>query len=190
MPIIHIFPPLETERLILRALTQNDLDFLFRHFSDPQIYRYLLDEDPVTTEAEAQEILDFYLPQHNLPQLDKPYNRWLITRKQDRQPIGTCGFHKWQQRHHLAEIGYDLEVASWRQGYMREALRAVLQHGFEAMGLNRIEAQVYPENIASLRLLERLGFQKEGLRRQSLYQAGKYYDHWLLSLLKADWGSA
>ena len=176
------FPPLETARLLLRPLVQDDLEFLFRHFSDPQVYRYLLDDDPVTTRAEAQAILDFYVPQ-----LDKPYNRWLIVRKNDGRPIGTCGFHKWQKKHCHAEIGYDLEAASWGQGYMREALRAALRHGFVEMGLNRIEAMVYPDNLASLRLLQHLGFQKEGLLRQSTRQNDRFYDHWLLALLHAEW---
>ena len=63
---------------------------------------------------------------------------------------------------------------------MREALRAALRHGFVEMGLNRIEAMVYPENLASLRLLQHLGFQKEGLLRQSTRQGERFYDHWLL----------
>ena len=70
---------------------------------------------------------------------------------------------------------------------MTEALRAALQHGFEKMELNRIEAIVYPENTASLRLLERLGFQQEGLLCQSFRQGDKYYDHLLLSLLQDEW---
>ena len=178
------FPPLETERLCLRPLTGNDLEFIYRHFSDPDINRYLLDDEPVTTREQAQAIIDFYLSPP-----DKPYNRWVITCKPDAHPIGTCGYHKWQKRHHLAEIGYDLGKVSWRQGYMTEALRAALQFGFETMDLNRVEALVYPENEASIRLLERLGFQKEGLLRQSIYQGGVYYDHWLLSLLKAEWSA-
>lgn len=178
------FPSLETGRLTLRPLAGNDLDFIFRHFSDPEISRYLLDEEPVTTREQAQAIIDFYLSPPG-----KPYNRWVITRKPDGRPVGTCGYHKWQKRHHLAEIGYDLERASWGLGYMTEALRAALQFGFETLDLNRVEALVYPENEASIRLLERLGFQKEGLLRQSICQGGVYYDHWLLSLLKAEWSA-
>jgi ribosomal-protein-alanine N-acetyltransferase len=66
----------------------------------------------------------------------------------------------------------------------------VLQHGFEHMDLNRIEALVYVENEASIRLLERLGFQKEGLLRQYFRREEIYYDHWFLSLLRAEWKSA
>jgi ribosomal-protein-alanine N-acetyltransferase len=89
--------------------------------------------------------------------------------------------------HQRAEIGYDLEKASWKQGIMTEALRAMLQYGFGQMGLNRVEALVYVENEASIHLLERLGFQKEGLLRQYFRRGDTHYDHWLLSLLKAEW---
>ena len=176
------FPNLETDRLLLRPLASNDLEFVLRHFSDPEVNRYLFDDDPVTTREAAQAILDFYVPPAG-----KPYNRWVITQKADARAIGTCGYHKWQKRHHCAEIGYDLAKASWRQGYMTEALRAILQYGFTRMDLNRVEAMVYPENEASMRMLERLGFRKDGLLRQSVRQGEAYYDHWLLSLLKAEW---
>jgi len=178
------FPSLETERLVLRPLTSLDLEFVFRHFSDPDVNRYLLDEEPVATLEQAQEIVDFYSPPEG-----KPYNRWVIVRKSDLRAIGTCGYHQWQKVHQRAEIGYDLEKASWKQGIMTEALRALLQFGFDHMELNRVEALVYVENEASVRLLERLGFQKEGLLRQYFRRGAMYYDHWLLSLLKAEWAS-
>ena len=178
-------PSLETERLLLRPLNVGDLDFVFRHFSDPEVNRYLLDEEPVRTREQAQSIIDFY----SLPGR-KSYNRWVILRKTDMRAIGTCGYHQWQTAHHRAEIGYDLERASWKQGIMSEALRAMLQYGFEKMGLNRVEALGDVENDASIRLLERLGFQKEGVLRQYFRRGENYYDHWLLSLLKREWTSA
>lgn len=185
MNIDNELPSLETERLLLRPLGMGDLEFVFRHFSDPDVNRYLLDEEPLTTREQAQAIIDFY----SLPGR-KSYNRWVLVRKMDAHPVGTCGYHQWQTTHHRAEIGYDLEKASWKQGIMTEALRVILSYGFEQMELNRVEALVYVENDASIRLLERLGFQKEGVLRQYFRRGNIYYDHWLLSLLKADWQGA
>jgi len=179
----NVFPSMETERLVLQPMEAGHLDFVFKHFSDSEINRYILDDESVQNMEQAQEIIDFYVPPR------KSYNRWVITLKADQTPIGTCGFHKWDQRNHHAEIGYDLGTKHWHKGYMIEALQAALPHGFEKMELNRIEAIVYPENIASLRLLKRLGFQQEGLLRQSFRQGDKYYDHLLLSLLKEEWQS-
>jgi len=177
------FPNITTNRLELRQLDSNDLGFIFRHFSDPEVNRFILDDEPVQTIDQAQEIIDFYVPPR------KSYNRWVITLKAEGTPIGTCGFHKWDERNNHAEIGYDLSPAYWHNGYMTEALQSAIKIGFETFKLNRIEAIVHPDNTASLRLLERLGFQQEGILRQSLRQGSQYYDHWLLSLLKDEWQS-
>lgn len=176
------FPSLETERLILRQLTFEDTDFVFQHFSDPVVYRYLMDEPPVTEIAQAQEIIQFYLEPAG-----KPHNRWGLVRKSDHQLIGTCGYHKWDKRYFRAEVGYDLGPGFWGQGYMTEAMRAVIHHGFERMGLNRIDALVYVENDPSTRLLQRLGFKQEGILRDYFYLDGKFYDHYLLALLRREW---
>ena len=180
--MVDEFPPLETARLVLRSLTAKDLDFIYRHFSDPDIYRYLVDEEPVSTRGQAQSIIDFYAEP-----IGKSYNRWILVLKSEGRPIGTCGYHQWHKNHYRAEIGYDLEKASWRQGLMTEALEAAIDFGFEKMLLNRIGARVHTENETSLRLLARLAFQKEGLLRDYYYQNRRFYDHWLLSLLKKEW---
>lgn len=179
---MNAFPALETERLLLRPMTVDDLDFVFRHFSDSHIYRYLVDEEPVSTQAQAQEIIDFYTK----PTSDT-YNRWVIVNKPEERPIGTCGYHLWNREHRRTEIGYDLEHASWHQGFMTEALTAAIDFGFAKMNLNRISAMVHPENAASLALLARLGFEEEGLLRDYYCQDDHCYDHWLLTLLKREW---
>jgi ribosomal-protein-alanine N-acetyltransferase len=176
------FPSLETERLILRPLTLEDTDFVFRHFSDPAVTQYLLDEPPVTELAQAQEIIQFYLEPAG-----KTYNRWGLIQRSDQQLIGTCGYHKWDRRYFRAEIGYDLSPDFWGQGYMAEALRAIIQNGFEHMGLNRIDALVYIENNRSCRLLQRLGFKQEGILRDYFCLDAKFYDHYLLALLHREW---
>ena len=70
---------------------------------------------------------------------------------------------------------------------MTEALRTVIQNGFGRMGLNRIDALVYTENDRSILLLQRLGFQEEGILRDFFYLNGRFYDHYLLSLLQREW---
>lgn len=99
-------PTLSTARLTLRQMDLDDLDFAYRHFSDPQVSRYLVDEPPVATREEAEAILRFYLEPEG-----KPYNRWGIALKASGGLIGTVGYHKWYRAHHRAEIGYDLSPA-------------------------------------------------------------------------------
>lgn len=173
------FPPLETERLVLRCLAAGDADFVFRHFSDPEVTRFLLDEDPLTHRSQAEELIRSYLEPTG-----KTHNRWAIARRTDAALIGTCGFHRWDKRHRRAEIGYDLAPDCWGRGMMAEALREMIRYGFDRMQLNRIDALVYTENTRSIRLLERLSFQREGLLRDYYCTRGKYFDHVIYSLLK------
>lgn len=176
------FPTLETERLILRPLMRKDLDFVFQHFGNPAVTRYLLDEPPVSEYSQAEEIVQFYADP-----IGKTHNRWILICKSDQKPIGTVGYHKWDKRYFRAEIGYDLSPDIWGQRYMTEALRKVLWHGFEHMGLNRIDALIYVENIRSIRLVQNLGFRMEGLLRDYFYLNGKFHDHYIYALLKKDY---
>lgn len=162
------FPHLQTERLLLRALTPADLEFVYQLFADSDVARYPHDEEPITTRQEAQAIIDFYTD----PGV-KFYNRWVIVRKSDGRPIGTCGYHKWEKRHFRAEIGYDLAKAFWNQGFMTEALMEVLEFGFGKMKLNRIEALVHPSNTASIKLLEKLHFKKKRRPHARLLLSGR-----------------
>lgn len=171
---------LETDRLQLRPMAEGDADFLFSHFGHPDVSRWLVDNDPPATKADAQDIVNFYTSGL------ETRNRWIIGLKQDRRPIGTVGFHLWEKPHRRAEIGYDLGSAFWRQGIGTEAVRAALQFGFEVMDLHRIEAYVHVENQASRRLLEGLGFVLEGTARENFLQAGKFHDHWCFALLEGE----
>jgi [ribosomal protein S5]-alanine N-acetyltransferase len=176
------FPILQTDRLILRQLTMEDIDFVYKHFSDSKVTQYLMDEPPVVDYAQAKAIIEFYLAPE-----DKMHNRWGIVRKADNCLIGTCGYHKWMKAYFHAEIGYDLSPDCWGQGYMLEAIRAVIHNGFERMGLNRIEALVYINNDRSIKLLQRFGFKQEGLLRDYFCLDGIFYDHYQFALLRREW---
>ncbi|TFE01759.1 GNAT family N-acetyltransferase [Jeotgalibacillus salarius] len=176
------FPALETDRLILRALTNDDTQFIYEHFSDPIVCRYLLDEE-VYTELEEAENFILYNSYHP----KKNHNRWAITKKDSGAPIGTCGFHAWDRYNNIAEIGYDLSYKEWGKGYAKEAVAEMLRHGFKSMNLNRIEAYAAKGNCASMELLQKLGFKCEGLVRDKHLFRGNYYDHYSYSLLKREW---
>lgn len=176
-----LFPVLETERLLLRSLENSDAEFIFKHFSDPAVTQHLLDSPPMSRRSEARDLITFYKSRER-----HDPNRWGVVTRSDNSVIGTCGFHNWAPRHHRAEIGYDLSPHAWGHGYMAEALRAVLAHGFKDMNLNRIEAFVFGENEKSIRLLDKLGFQGEGVLRDYFCFDGTFYDHQLFSRLETD----
>ena len=176
------FPTLQTERLLLRQLTMDDLEFVYQHFRDPKVSQYLMDEPPPANHDEARAIINFFLE----PEA-KAQNRWAIVRKADGRVIGTIGYHRWMRAYFRAEVGYDLSPDCWGQGYMTEAFREVIRHGFERLALHRIDALVYTGNDASIQLLKRMGFKQEGLLRDYFYLNGQFYDHYLFGLLRADW---
>jgi ribosomal-protein-alanine N-acetyltransferase len=177
-----VLDTLDTPRLCLRPLEMNDADFIFQHFSDPQVAQYLLDEAPLTSRDQALELIEFY----QRP-AESNYNRWGVLHKADGKLIGTCGFHRWDTRRHHAEIGYDLSPNYWGKGLMVEAVRAALNYGFGRLALNRVEALVYVRNPQSARVLEKLGFTREGVLREYFYLNQQYYDHAIYSLLRREW---
>ncbi|MEI7768513.1 MAG: GNAT family protein [Chloroflexales bacterium] len=171
---------LHTERLTLRPISRADTSFAVRHFTDPDVYRFMLDDEPITTAAEAEAIIDFYVATPG-----DTYTRWVLVRRADGEPLGTCGFHRWSRQHRLAEIGYDLSPQWWGQGYMREAVGAMLRHGVAAMGLHRIEALVAVDNARSAHLLQAMGFAREGILRDSTFSGGRFHDHALYARISA-----
>lgn len=176
---------LTTARLQLRPICREDTAFAIRHFTDPVVHRFMLDDEPITTAEQATAIVDFYV--------DTPgttFNRWVLVRAADGEPLGTCGYHRWSRQHRKAEVGYDLSPAWHGQGYMHEALEAVLRHGVDQLGLHRVEALVAVANAPSVKLLQRLGFAREGLLRDSCFSGGRFHDDLLFAWLSDHAGPA
>ncbi len=174
---------LESPRLVLRALNLEDADFIFKEWSDPAVIYYMRDEEPLKSRHQAEE----YLRQLQTPEAMITTKWWGIENKADGHLIGTCGYFKWDKRHHRAEIGYDLCPDCWGLGLMPEALQILIRYGFEEMDLNRIEATTHTENQRSQHVLEKLGFQREGLLREYYCRDGIYNDQVQFSLLRREW---
>jgi len=122
-----------------------------------------MDISPCKNTNDAEEIIRFHIEDSGC--------RWGIFSKINFQLIGTCGFHSWVQGvRPRAEIGFDLAKEHWGKGFMQEALNPVMEFGFKHMGLVIIEATVEQENDRSIKLLEKLKFEKEPeLRDQLVY---------------------
>lgn len=173
------FPRLETERLTLRRITGDDTEAIFHLFSDRKVVRYL-DFPALKQPREAKTIVAW---------CDEIWRegsglRWGILRKGGEQIIGTCGFHNWVQRDFRADIGYDLAPRYWGTGLMRETLTEVIKYGFEEMRLHRVQAMVDPRNERSQRLLERLGFTREGTLHEWRFYKGSFWTEICYSLLR------
>ena len=178
------FPVLETERLILRSLTPDDTEAVFQLLSDPQVIRYFGMPAMATVEKAAQRV------ERILADFEKHEGiRWALTDRATGELLGSCGYWRLTKPHHRAEIGYELASRAWGRGLMVEAAAPILAFGFAQMGLHSVEAQIHPENTASRRVLEKLGFVQEGYFRQNFYDEfeQQFTDTAVFSLLKSDW---
>ncbi|WP_142685378.1 GNAT family N-acetyltransferase [Chitinophaga polysaccharea] len=174
-------PVLSTGDLVLRPIEDKDTAALFSHFSDDAVTKYM-DIDSFTNISEATQIIQFF---HQSLEKEEGM-RWAITLAGRDELIGTCGYHKISKTHFKAEIGYDLRPFYWGKGIMKEAVSVMLTYGYEELQFNRIEAFVDPENIASSKLLTRLGFRYEGFLRHAFFEKGKFVNAELYSLLRSE----
>ena len=174
-----MFPILETEQLLLREITQDDAAGVFACFSNDNVTRYY-GQDTLENMEQAKKIVDFFTKSY----IEKRGIRWGIERKGTPGIIGTIGFNALSLKHKRAEIGYEIHPEQWRKGYTFEAVSKVLDYGFEKLGLTRIGAVVFIDNEASNHLLSKVGFQKEGVLRDYMYQNGKAHDTYVYSILK------
>jgi ribosomal-protein-alanine N-acetyltransferase len=108
----------------------------------------------------------------------------------DQRLIGKCGYNEWRKRHRRGDISYIVAREHWGKGIVSEALHAVLDYGFDHLNLHSVEAGVTPGNDASTRMLERLGFHREGHLRESFWADGMFVDSLIYSLLRRDWETA
>ncbi len=110
-----------------------------------------------------------------------------IERENDHALVGNCTLFDFHEASRRAMIGYCLGRPYWGQGYMHEALTALVNHAFDGLGLNRLEADIDPRNLASARALERLGFEREGFLRERWIVDGEVSDTVIYGLLQRQW---
>jgi [ribosomal protein S5]-alanine N-acetyltransferase len=166
-----MFPKLETQRLILREITDLDTKGVFTFFSNEEVTKYY-GQEPLENEDQAAILVNFFSESYR----EKRGIRWGVELKTTKELIGTIGFNALSLKHKRGEIGYELHPRHWRKGYATEAIRKVLSYGLNEMGLTRIGAVVFLKNTASNELLLNLGFQKEGVLKQYMYQNGIAHD--------------
>jgi ribosomal-protein-alanine N-acetyltransferase len=175
-------PTLETARLRLRPFTSADADALFALHSNAHVLRYW-DAPPWTEPARAAR---FIAACRQLAE-DGTGARVAIDRAADGAFLGWCALVRWNPEHRSAAMGYCLEDAAWGQGYATEAARALLRWAFGTLDLNRVQAETDTRNAASARVLEKLGFVREGTLREDCVVDGEVSDSWVYGLLRREW---
>jgi RimJ/RimL family protein N-acetyltransferase len=175
---------LSTERLRLRPLCEADAPALFAVFGDARVARYLSGPAWPSLDVARERIA------RDLGAMSEGrYACFGVERASDGRLLGDCSLFNLHEASRRAEVGYALAFAAWGQGYMHEALRALLEFGFTQLELNRIEADIDPRNLASAKSLERLGFRHEGLLRERWIVAAEVSDSALYGLLARDWNT-
>ncbi len=172
------FPVLETERLILTEISIKYLDDLSLILSDPEVakYEYFY---PTENSEQVEKFILRYQKERN----EKEEITWGIIAKTSKKLIGTCCLGDFSESARRAEVGYAMARNEWGKGYATEAIKAIVEYGFAEMNLNRIEAFITPGNVASIRVLEKIGFIKEGHVRERDLIKGELVDGIIMSKL-------
>jgi ribosomal-protein-alanine N-acetyltransferase len=173
---------MRTQRLVLREPTVADAADVLVFRGDPAVQQY--NDDPLGSLAEAEAFVE-HLQAETAAGLRR---HWVL--QLDGRVIGLMGLHTWHRQHGRADLGYDVAHEHWGRGYASEAARAILRHGFTTMRLHRVQAHTIADNHRSVRLLERLGFTREGtLRAFSLEPDGHFHDSVVFGLLRPEWSN-
>ena len=173
--------PIRTARLELRPLRETDVTALFEIHSDPKVMRYW--DAPAWKNDERGRAMIA----RDIALATKDYLRLGIELAGGGKLLGTCSLWHIDAQSRRAEIGYALGSGYWGQGYMHEALSALLDYAFGELDLNRIEADTDARNEQSARLLGRLKFSREGLFRERCIVDGEVSDSAMYGLLRREW---
>lgn len=175
-------PLLDSQRVRLRPLRESDVDDVFCVYGDSAVMRYW--STPVFRErAQAQRLIE----QVRRSFATRTLVEWGIVRPEDDVVLGTCSIFRIEPVHRRAEIGFALRRDDWGRGIASEAVATTVEFAFGPLDLIRIEADVDPRNDRSIRLLERLGFQREGYLRNRYIVSGEIQDTLFLGLLREEW---
>jgi RimJ/RimL family protein N-acetyltransferase len=175
---------LRTTRLVLRPLSPQDAEPLFAIYSDPEFTRYW-SSLPWRSLEEATDYIERDRQQRAAGQC----LRLGIFLQATRELVGTCSLFNLNLPCRRAELGYGIARAHWRRGYQFEAVSVLIRFAFAELGFHRLEADVDPRNISSLRSLEKLGFVREGLMRERWIVGEEISDSAIFGLLARDWAS-
>ncbi len=175
-------PQLHTDRLTLRPFEVGDLDALYEMMSNPRVLEFW--DAPVWEDASRAQT--FLSACHEMSE-GGTGARFVVESTTDKQFLGWCGVTRWNPTFRSASFGYCFFEQSWGKGYATEVGRSVLQWAFDTLDLNRIQAETDTRNSASARVLEKLGFVREGTLREDCIVSGVVSDSRVFGLLRRDW---
>lgn len=171
---------IKTERLKLREFVLDDWPAVLAYQQDQ---RYLEFYPFVTrTESDAKEFVQWFLDE----QPESPRRRFqlAVTLEETGELIGDAGIRRKPENDWEADIGYEIAPEHWRNGYATETAAALINHGFDQMELHRISSWCIAENVASARVLEKLGLREEGRLRENEFFKNRWWDTLVFGMLR------
>jgi RimJ/RimL family protein N-acetyltransferase len=182
--VIPPVPTLTGARIRLRPLRAGDADDFFALHSDPRVMRYW-SHPPWTLRDQAVAKIE----QLERDRGSSEFYTWATTLGDDDRLVGTTSLFAINRAQRRADVGYALSAASWGRGYATEALRLAIAFAFDVVGLARLEADIDPRNEPSCRLVERVGFRREGLLRERWHVGDEVTDSAIYGLLRREYES-
>lgn len=180
-PFADGLPVLRHERLVLRAFAPRDVDDVFELYRDKDATRFGY-SPRMDTRSDAEHVISECA---RLARAREIFH-WGVARASDDRIVGHATLFAWKREHRRAELGYSTLKSEWGRGLATAAAGVLLAFAFEKLDLRRIEADVDPRNAASLRVLEKLGFRREGLMRERWEVDGELQDAVILGLLRGE----
>ncbi|MCF6138288.1 GNAT family N-acetyltransferase [Pseudalkalibacillus berkeleyi] len=179
--ICRNLPTLETNRLTLRKVSINDLEDMYEYASLDETSTHVT-WNTHRSIKDTEQFLNMTLEQYE----KNEGLFWGIVDKDSQKMIGTIYYVSWNSIHKVGELGYVISPHYWGKGLMTEAAKEVIRFGFEELGMVRIQARCFIQNVGSERVMQKSGMSYEGTMRKGLYGKGKHHDLKLYAIIKED----
>ena len=180
---MHRWFPLNTERLLLRELTEADLADVHEYGSDPEVSRFEC-WGPNTQEISHNVVQGWLKQQQQWPREEVNLGAEL---KHHRKLIGVVTLRVKGEENRTADFGFAFNKRYWNQGYATEAARALIDAAFSSLGVHRVWAGCDSRNVGSYRVMEKLGMRREAHLRKDVWQKGEWRDSYRYAILEEEW---
>ncbi len=170
------------EKIQLAAIQREYLPKYVEWLNDWQVAQFLM--PGILAPFNLDDEKEWYENRHNK---EGNYLFAILTLAENKL-IGNCGLHQVDLKNRSAIFGIMIgEKDYWGKGYGTDATRTLIRYGFEELGLNRIELEVYDFNPRAIRAYEKAGFRRDGVHRQGLYRMGQFHDEIIMCILREEW---
>jgi RimJ/RimL family protein N-acetyltransferase len=174
---------LRTKRLLLRDFREEDWESVHVYASDPEVVKHM-SWGPNTEEETKRFVRQAMEWEEERPRL---HFELAVILKADDSLIGGCGLNLSSSQNREGSLGCCFNRIYWRAGFATEAAETLILYGFEQLGLHRIWATCDPENLASARVLEKVGMKREAQLRENIWNRGKWRDSVIYAILDREW---